>query len=127
MTTLYRFLDEREVLLYVGITDDFTRRLKEHEDDKVWFGRVKVIRLREYGSRARAARAEREAIKIEKPLHNRQGNPESVYAQNRRLFDSILGRPNPDSGRQLRVIKASDIAIEPGPRPWRMGEDPYEQ
>lgn len=68
--TLYRFFDERDVLLYVGITMDPGRRFKNHRATKAWWSEIERIELEQHPDRDTLALAEREAIKTEKPLHN---------------------------------------------------------
>jgi predicted GIY-YIG superfamily endonuclease len=67
---LYRFYSDSRALLYVGITDQLQFRLAQHAEDKHWFDSVATIEVSFYSSRAELEAAEREAIALEKPMHN---------------------------------------------------------
>lgn len=68
--TLYRFFDERESLLYVGITCNPGTRIGKHRQEKDWWNAVAHIDMERYPSRESVLEAEREAIKRERPLYN---------------------------------------------------------
>lgn len=67
---LYRFYDETGALLYVGITNSINRRFIKHAGDKPWWPDVVDCRIAFYPDRAALARAEGDAIRYERPLHN---------------------------------------------------------
>lgn len=81
-TVLYRifgFVDERDErgvghygtrLLYVGITDDYGRRMRQHAEKK-WWKDIEKVTVQKFPSRVAAAEAEKVAIREELPLHNR--------------------------------------------------------
>ena len=69
-TALYRFYDERNVLLYVGITDRLGHRWSEHVHGKPWWPEVRRQATEWYGSRQEAEQAEQAAIKVERPVYN---------------------------------------------------------
>ena len=73
MTTLYRIYGEKRSLLYVGITDDYDRRMRDHSE-KYWWRDVRQIETVDFASREEASAAETCAIKAEAPTHNRAGN-----------------------------------------------------
>ena len=68
--TLYRMFDADGRLLYVGISSDVGKRLKQHSQDKDWWKQVATVGVEHHKSRRHAAVAEREAIIAEKPLWN---------------------------------------------------------
>lgn len=70
MTTLYRLFDGRGELLYIGIADHWTSRLRQHASDKPWLVDVARVELVEYEGRQAAVDAERQAIADEQPFHN---------------------------------------------------------
>lgn len=72
MTThaLYRFYDNTDELLYVGITLDPGKRFKQHSTQKAWWSDVADITLQKFDSRIEVLAAEREAIKTESPRYN---------------------------------------------------------
>lgn len=70
MTVLYRLRDNAGALLYVGISDRWSRRMDEHERKQPWWPAVAHAELTTYRTRQEAVSAEREAIRNEKPRHN---------------------------------------------------------
>lgn len=69
-TFLYRFFSRSGELLYVGITNNWSARLKQHRAGKPWYREAVRVELNVYPSRDAADRAERFAIRHERPLHN---------------------------------------------------------
>jgi hypothetical protein len=69
-TTLYRYFDSNGQLLYVGITGDNTKRQSQHRRNSFWFGEIASATFEHFEHRAEALLAEKEAIQVEKPLHN---------------------------------------------------------
>ena len=70
ITTLYRFYDADDVLLYVGISERGPERWKAHRKGKPWWTDVARTTTEHYDTRQQALDAERAAIIAEKPLHN---------------------------------------------------------
>jgi len=69
-TALYRQYDKDGKLLYVGISLNYARRLKEHYKGSAWFLDVEKITLEWFDTRDDALKAERDAIKSESPECN---------------------------------------------------------
>jgi len=69
-TTLYRYYDSDNALLYVGISNKPGRRLQEHFKGQPWSGLIKKTDFEHFETREEAERAEIDAIKAEKPKHN---------------------------------------------------------
>lgn len=69
-TFLYRFFSRSGQLLYVGITNDWSSRLRQHRLGKPWYREAVRVELNVYPSRDAADKAERFAIRHERPLHN---------------------------------------------------------
>jgi predicted GIY-YIG superfamily endonuclease len=67
---LYRMYDSARQLLYVGITFDPRTRWKAHGEDKAWWTDVSSIDVQHFTSRTAADRAERRAIRSDRPLYN---------------------------------------------------------
>jgi predicted GIY-YIG superfamily endonuclease len=70
---LYR-LSGSDGLLYIGVSDDWTRRLREHWHVKDWAADITSVTLENFPDRRAVLSAERKAIKSEKPLYNIQHN-----------------------------------------------------
>jgi len=76
--TLYRFFDNVDRLLYVGISGNPGRRFNEHGKEKGWSQEVVRSTMQHFSTREEAAAAEVAAILTERPLHNvthNQGKP----------------------------------------------------
>jgi hypothetical protein len=74
-TWLYRIWDrDRTVLLYIGISCSWTRRMAEHIADKPWFPVEGAVDFEYYADRVTAREAEATAIRDEHPVHNIQHN-----------------------------------------------------
>lgn len=92
-TTLYRFYDADDRLLYVGITNETGRRFKQHSVSQVWWAEVTTTSTEEFATRLEAATAERAAIAAERPVHNIVGTSRRVRPHHPRPG------PDPDSWR----------------------------
>jgi hypothetical protein len=71
---LYRFYDATGTLLYVGITAELLRRVKQHEGTKAWWHQVANIAVEHFASRADVLEAEKLAIATECPAFNYHHN-----------------------------------------------------
>ena len=78
--TLYRFYDQNDQLLYVGITKFFEPRLKQHYKNADWFFQTASVKLEHYQTRQDVEKAESVAIKTEKPIYNIAKNPDKAEA-----------------------------------------------
>jgi len=68
---MYRLFGHNQVLLYIGMTGNFSNRLREHYKDKEWAHEIRQVLLSDpYPSREAVLKAEREAIENERPKHN---------------------------------------------------------
>ena len=72
-TALYRVYGEADLLLYIGISNDFGRRWKQHAKRQPWWAEMRRLAVDEwFDSRPEAEEAETAAIKAEKPKYNKQ-------------------------------------------------------
>lgn len=69
-TALYRFYDEKDRLLYVGITDTLLGRVGAHILGSSWMDYAARSTIKRYPDRKEASEAETAAIKTERPLFN---------------------------------------------------------
>lgn len=69
---VYRFYDEADTLLYVGMTTKFANRLRQHTYSTDWKEDIKYITVDWHQDADQALVAEQMAIIEEKPLHNLQ-------------------------------------------------------
>lgn len=73
-TTLYRFYDADDVLLYVGISNNAYQRWQNHSYMKKWWPEVASAKFVSFATREEASVAEVQAIKNEQPKYNVQHN-----------------------------------------------------
>lgn len=76
-TSVYRYYDVDDLLIYVGITSRGMTRNREHNATKEWWPYVSRQEVEHFGSRERAAERERSLIHAFRPPFNRQHNAES--------------------------------------------------
>lgn len=117
--TLYRHWAGEE-LLYVGISNNPFRRIKEHSRDSRWWDRIDRITLEHFTSRSAAEKAERGAIDAEAPRYNKLMNEAWLsdeahqFREAQRvadeLFPRVQGEPDP-LVRSTRARNARKAAI----------------
>jgi len=69
-SALYRYYDEKDRLLYIGITDRLLSRTEAHILGSSWMDYAVRSTIARYPTRREAAEAETAAIKAEQPLFN---------------------------------------------------------
>lgn len=69
-TTVYRYYDENEQLLYVGITGDNYKRQSAHRRGSSWFKDAVNATFEHFDTREEALEAETIAIRTENPMYN---------------------------------------------------------
>lgn len=89
MTAVYRLYDDRNVLLYVGISDNPERRWQDH-GTKPWWPTVTRRTVAWFDTRVEALAEETRAILRENPLHNVAGTPQHTAVAEPRAFDRAL-------------------------------------
>lgn len=71
VTCLYRHFDSSGTLLYVGISTRVLTRIAQHRTSSHWSDQITRIDVDRHPSWSEAYAAETEAIRKEKPLHNK--------------------------------------------------------
>ena len=71
-TTLYRFFDKDDRLLYVGISKNYFSRLINHIQNKDWISQAVRCDLQHFDTREDASNAEIDAVQFENPVYNKQ-------------------------------------------------------
>lgn len=69
--SVYRMYDSAGTLLYVGCTGHLPVRLDQHRQDKPWWAGVSTVEVEHFPNFAAARAAEAQAIRDERPVHNR--------------------------------------------------------
>ena len=75
MIALYRHFDSLRNLLYVGISLDAIKRLRQHGHTSDWCHQIASVEIEQFANRQEAMKAEREAILSEKPAFNVRRRP----------------------------------------------------
>jgi predicted GIY-YIG superfamily endonuclease len=92
-TALYRIFGVSDFLLYVGISNDFGRRWKQHAREQPWWDERRRLTVDEwFPFRSEAKAAERAAIKAEHPKYNKVHN---VSRLPRRKLVIVQAVPDP--------------------------------
>lgn len=89
-TALYRWWDDGDGLLYIGITGHLGGRTDAHAAGSSWMEFAVRSTVERYPNRAEAEAAEEAAIKAEQPLFNKQHNDTPEARQ--RLVDYLVQR-----------------------------------
>lgn len=89
---LYRWRDDKLNLLYVGITYDVNRRSVGHARKSCWWVFARRQDVEWFPNRAEAEKAERDAIRNERPIFNRQHNDTPTARQKIADYLSIEDR-----------------------------------
>lgn len=120
MQTLYRFYDDTDRLLYVGVTMNPPRRFRTHEGTKGWWAEVSHIALESYLERADVLSAEAAAIRNERPVYNVALNGETVLCHVCRRPVEVDPDDEPDAGqpRHMECDAAFCDAYDTG---WKSG------
>ena len=86
-TYLYRLLDHKGRLLYVGISNGPIYRLFQHLEEKPWAPQITWQHVEPYDNRELAAEAERQTIELERPLYNIQFNNDEHAARVKEMYE----------------------------------------
>jgi len=102
---LYRHFDREGTLLYVGISYNSVERLmKGHKQNALWFDQVTKIEIERFPSRSEALRAEKEAIKTDRPRHN-------IWTDTRRGIKCRDGEEQQEIDRLIALIEARGYSM----------------
>ena len=115
-TTLYRYFDSDDVLLYVGITQRDGQRHREHAKNSDWFSLVKTHTITRFPNRQDALEAEAFAIATENPLYNVVG--QAPKKDNENLFSisaaaRVSGKSVPTIHTYLKAGKLPNAVATP--------------
>ena len=91
---LYRHFDCCRDLLYVGMTSSIVNRMMQHKKNAGWFCDIDNIEIKVYTSKEDAAEAERRAIFVEAPLHNKSGTTTVKGFKGREVYIDQRTREN---------------------------------
>lgn len=111
MPEVYRHYDKRSRLLYVGSSLSTICRLNSHRFVSRWFKKIAYITIERFETLQLALDAEREAIRSEKPLHNKKLVRAARPEKRERRYG---GRPR--LGNEDKTLAAQ--------KPWEKGTFP---
>lgn len=106
-TTLYRAFNNKNELLYVGVSNNFLSRAFQHQATSKWHGMATQMTLEHFESRAEAEAAEVQAIKTEKPLFNKKDNED--WHNSSTHLTNILGYTD---SHHRNLVKAHSEIVE---------------
>lgn len=81
---LYRLYNDKDELLYIGISKSAIHRLHQHLETQPWAEQIAKQTIERFASRQKLESAERKAILKEKPKHNITYNDANAYTARRR-------------------------------------------
>lgn len=131
-TALYRLYDGNDVLLYIGISDAPAARFRTHARQQPWWFQVHHYTLEWIDDRKAAEHAEKDAIRTETPMWNREHMPSTKIRQD---YPTPPPRPKneADEYRLARIAelkarmdadRAELLALIPAVFPQNRGEEP---
>jgi predicted GIY-YIG superfamily endonuclease len=86
-TSVYRYYDHNDLLLYVGITRRGIARNVEHNDSKAWWQYVTRQEVEHFPTRRAAIQAEKRLIQTYRPPFNTQHNP--THREDRAAYEAF--------------------------------------
>lgn len=72
-TSVYRYYDSQDRLIYVGITGNQVSRIEDHARNRGWWPQVSYGKFAHYATREQALLVEANAIAEEMPMENKAG------------------------------------------------------
>jgi predicted GIY-YIG superfamily endonuclease len=114
-TILYRHYDADGILLYVGITLNFSKRLWQHLNYSDFSDRIAKSTLTRFDTRHDAIKAEIEAIKNEVPFFNKNGNVKARENELRKKFyDDVQWKIGLSEEDKKKIISSMAEMVPPG-------------
>lgn len=113
MEYLYRAFDNTGALLYVGISSRWHYRLHQHEKTSDWIERADYVQISRFPDRESVERAEKEAIRSEKPQFNKVFSEDYEAAPSHwlKLKQWIRSGKAPDKTHQFIVDNIRESAL----------------
>jgi predicted GIY-YIG superfamily endonuclease len=123
MQYLYRAFEGSDKLLYVGISGRWSERLHQHEKTSEWLERTDYVLIQRFDTREEVEKAEKLAIREEKPLYNKDHNQgyESVMTHFEKLkfwtlFDTPVAEDHEDLVAGMKSIVGLYFTHESKPK-----------
>ena len=111
-TALYRFYDDANRPLYIGITRNLAVRLRQHASKSSWWPQVQRRETVWYDSRPEARAAEIEAIGAERPIHNKYDKGLDEIAAQLTELRTAAGLSGNALARRMGIVQSRVWKIE---------------
>jgi hypothetical protein len=109
-TSVYRYFDGNNLLVYVGITSRGIKRNREHNDVKSWWQYVVRQEVEHFDTRSEAAARERALIREYRPPYNIQHNPD--HASTRAAYEAFRNsEPTLLDGKELMMRSNNQMPL----------------
>lgn len=107
-TSVYRHYDSDNILLYIGISQDFLSRTFMHKRSAHWWRQIATIKVEHFSAREDAEIAEKLAIIKERPIFNTTYSTDPLLPQKKitRWHDGIRPR------NKVTIIYPDEYGIE---------------
>lgn len=124
---LYRYYDERDILIYIGISGGFISRQRTHMTKSRWMPLAVRSTIQRCDTVGELEEAERVAIATERPIFNVQHNDTPEARERLRAYLEDIGRPDllvtPRAERQVQASRAPESPLSgPAPEPTCLAE-----
>jgi excinuclease UvrABC nuclease subunit len=119
-THLYRHFNKNGDLLYVGISNNALSRLSQHKNNASWFDNISRIEMESHPNREAALKAEKVAIRTEKPFFNISSTKgtdrvQKIFRFSTELVESLrdaVHEQNKTEGRRVTELELVEEAIK---------------
>jgi predicted GIY-YIG superfamily endonuclease len=113
-TSVYRYYDKYDLLIYVGITNRGIQRNREHNTGKAWWPYVVRQEVEHFPTRAQALAREKLLIGKHRPPFNHQHNPD--HGPLRDAYAAFMAQSEAGSCRELFKQLDRRLPLVPIPR-----------
>lgn len=112
--TLYRFFDKDNNLLYVGISNNWQQRLRQHYKESEFHNEAVVMTMQHFEERGQVEEAEKLAIQTENPKYNKALNPnwETAPLHINKIKFWVYSNLEPDAEHKELVKELRRLFIE---------------
>ena len=116
-TALYRVYGETDLLLYIGISNNFGRRWREHAKKQPWWGEKRRLTVDEwFPFRSDAEAAEAAAIRAERPKYNKTHNVQRPAKRRSAEYLSIAASAEPPTP----LATSAEVAVYLEMSEWKL-------
>lgn len=114
-TALYRYYDDKGVLLYVGISIHPIKRLEEHQKngEEVWTSDISTVKISRFKTKRKALSEEGRTIRAERPKYNINHGKITCSTRKRKTAfnDHIIVNVSPSSAKAANQALLADNVL----------------